>query len=99
MDFIGLCIAVGLFSGWFIDHRNWIISNIIFTCIFVALVKIVKLGSLKIALIIFATNLIINLAFGNTVEIMNSTYTNSNFYAFNNPLFFLIPLIAKIPNR
>lgn len=30
---------------------------------------------------------------------MNSTYTNLNFYAFNNPLFFLVPMIAKIPNR
>lgn len=65
----------------------------------IALVKIVKLGSLKIALIIFSCNFIINLAFGDTVEIMNSTYTNFGFYAFNNPLFLLVPLIAKVPNR
>ena len=67
MDSIGICIGIGLFLGWWLDDNNWIISNIIFTCIFVTLIKIVKIGSLKIALIIFFCNVIISLSFGNTV--------------------------------
>lgn len=53
MDIIGLIFAAGMVLAWYFSSRNWIISDIIYVMIFLAIVKFIKFGSLKIAIVSF----------------------------------------------
>ena len=63
MDLMGFALGVGAFCGWLFSGTNWIISDIIFIVIYVALIKVVKFGSLKIALASFACSLVLSIVF------------------------------------
>lgn len=63
MDIIGLLVGAGALTGWFFYNTNTIVSDIIFVLIYFALIKIIKFGSLKIALITLACSLILSIVF------------------------------------
>jgi hypothetical protein len=67
MDFIGFGLGIGLLLSWYFTNKNWIISDIIFMFIFLAMIKIIKFGSLKLSLIFFVCTLVIDLGFGQTI--------------------------------
>jgi hypothetical protein len=95
IDAVGLIFGVGVFCAWYFTYTNWIISDIIFIVIYVALIKLVKFGSLKIALASFAVTLLLGIVF---IVLATKTSAEVNVYFFNNPLFLTAPLLAPIPN-
>ena len=63
LDVIGFVMGVGLMCGWYFSGTNWIIGDFICLCIFCATIKLIKFGSLKIAIITFVTCTIIDIIF------------------------------------
>ena len=53
MDILGFVIGVGVEIGWWFSGYSWIISDIIFTCMMIATIKLFKFWSLRIALFCF----------------------------------------------
>lgn len=98
MDIIGFCIGFGVLCAWFFTGQIWMVSDLIFVFIFITLIKVIKFGSLKIALINFICTLILDLIFITVTEVIRKTYFSTNINIFNNPLFLTAPIIAFIPN-
>ena len=96
MDLMGFVLGVGAFCGWLFTGGNWIISDIIFIVIYVALIKVVKFGSLKIALASFACSLVLSIVF---IALATKTSVNFQIDYVDNPLFLAAPLLAHIPNQ
>ena len=53
MDILGFVIGVGVEIGWWFSGYSWIISDIIFTCMMIATIKLFKFWSLRVALFCF----------------------------------------------
>lgn len=95
---MGLFLGVVLLLAWFFSDTNVILSDIIYIMIYLSLIKIVKFGDLKTAVIIFVLNFAIICAFYKTTTSIDSAYLNQGYSYFNNPLFFMVPVIINIPN-
>ena len=50
MDVLALSIGLGLVLAWWFTDKNWILSDVLSCCIVMAMVKVFKIVSLKIAL-------------------------------------------------
>ena len=100
MDLLGFTVGVGLECAWFFTGYNWIISNIIYILIFLAIIKFIKFDSLKIAAITFACTAFCNIIFIVLTQFVRQIYFNDLIlYIFNNPLFIFCPCINFIPNQ
>jgi hypothetical protein len=95
MDFIGFILGIGIMVGWFFTPSNWIFSDIIFIFIYVFLIKTIKFGSLKIALANFFCSLLLSIVFV-VFSVKTSIYADEN--NFNNPLYLLAPIDARVVN-
>lgn len=98
MDVAGILFGVGLLCAWYFT-RDVILSDLIFMMIYLSIMKIVKFGSLKLAVILFAINFVILVSFSGTNSTIDSSYTDGDYTYFNNPLFLIIPNLVDIPNR
>lgn len=68
--------------------------------IFLALIKFVKFGSLKMAFIAFVSTAVLNVAFIVYSQVKNDAYFNNVIlYIFNNPLFIFFPCITFTVNQ
>lgn len=74
MDGVGFVLGIGLLCLWYFLYTNWIVSDVIYVMIYFSMIKIIKFGSLKIAILIFVINLTIDCAFYSTMDSINSTY-------------------------
>lgn len=100
MDFIGLNLGVCVVIMWFVLSQNWILGDIMYTFIFIATIKLVKFGSLKIAIITFAITMTVDIFFIVMAWAINKVYYNNAILSiFNNPLFLVVPTISHYPNR
>ena len=75
MDMIGFVFGFGLCFVWYFSDKNYIISDLIFICIWIAGIKILKFTNLKVitfalvvliiksAIIIVVLELIFNLSY------------------------------------
>ena len=99
MDIIGLGLGLGLVLGWYFSGKNWIISNIIYIMIFLALVKIIKFGSLRMAALAYFCVAICNIVFIVLIQKLRQVYFNNIIlFLFNNPFFIFCPCINFTPN-
>ena len=99
MDIIGLGLGLGLVLGWYFSGKNWIISNIIYIMIFLALVKIIKFGSLRMAALGYFCVAICNIVFIVLIQKLRQVYFNNIIlFLFNNPFFIFCPCINFTPN-
>jgi hypothetical protein len=100
MDLIGYVIAITVVVSWLLNGFNWIIGDLIYIFVFIATIKLIKFGSLKIAVIAFSSAMTIDILF-----IILSWFTNGIYYnnamlsIFNNSLFLVCPTISHYPNR
>lgn len=100
MDCIGVIFGICVIALWFSFGKNWIIGDIIFCFIFVATMKMVKFGSLKIAIITFTITMSIDIFFITLAWGINKIYYNNAILSiFNNPLFLMVPSLSHYPNR
>lgn len=100
MDVVGFAIGVGVLCGWFFSGYNWIISNFIYICIYVAAIKLVKFGSLRIAALTFFSTASLNVIFIVLTQVFRHVYFNGLIlYIFNNPFFIFCPCINFTPNE
>lgn len=100
MDCIGIGLGVCILASWFILDKNWIVGNFIYCFIFVATLKLVKFGSLKMATITFVVTMSIDVFFIGLAWGINKIYYNNAILSiFNNPLFLMVPTISHYPNR
>jgi len=88
MDLIGFVIGIGLICAWYFTGTNWIIGDFIYMCIFLAAIKLVKVGSLKITVIAFVFAMLLDIIFMSLAEFINGIYFNNAMLTlFNNPMF------------
>lgn len=100
MDILGLAIGTFLLLTWIALDKNWIVSDIIYTTMFFTTVKLVKIGSMKMAILIFVSIFIIFLMFIVTDTQITHKYFNTNILSYlNSPFFILVPTINYIPNE
>jgi len=99
MDGIGVCMGVGVVAAWYFTNKNWISSNVIYSMIFLAIIKLVKLGLLKMATITFIFTAVCNILFIILTQTVRKVYFNDIIlYIFNNPFFIMCPCINFTPN-
>lgn len=98
MDIIGFLIGTGIISVWFFTGRKWIASNFIFIFIYVSTIKLVKFGSLKIGFINFISSLSLGIIFIALIIIFSKASLFEVVYISANPLFFISPIISRMPN-
>lgn len=100
MDVIGIIVGIGFMCAWYFTGTNWIIGDFICLCILLTTIKIIKFGSLRIAIIAFAVTSILDVVFIILAQIMNGVYfNNAMLTVFNNPLFLVMPALVHYPNR
>lgn len=100
MDLSGLLVGVGLVCAWYFTGYNWILSDIIYMIIFLAVMKLVKFDSLRIAAITFFFTALCNISFILMTQFIRHVYFNNVIlYIFNNPLFIFCPCINFTPNQ
>lgn len=100
MDTIGLIIGLILVLAWYLDNKNWVLSDILYTIIFLTIIKLIKFGSLKMAFIAYLFAAILNVIFIFVSQYAFNYYFNNVILTiFNNPLFMLCPCINFIPNE
>ena len=63
MDIIGIFIGIGFIVSWFLTFTNWIIGDIICLASLLAIIKLIKFGSLRMAIIFFIVSTIVNIIF------------------------------------
>jgi hypothetical protein len=99
MDIIGFLFGSGMLILWYFSNKNWIISDIVYTMILLAIVKFLKFGSLKMAFITFWLTALLNIVFILITQFyLKMYYNNLILYIFNDPLFILTPCISFTPN-
>ena len=100
MDILGFLLGLGLLLCWFLLNKNWIVSDIIYCMMFLAIVKCIKFGSLKIATITLLSTAGLNLLFIILTQTIKHAYFNNIIlYIFNNPFFIFCPCINYTPNQ
>lgn len=99
MDAIGVVFGIGMLCLWYFLYTNWITSDIIFVMIYLSMIKVLKFGSLKIAILTIVLNFIIDCIFYQTIGSLDNTYQNAIYNFYNNPLFLITPNLTHIPNR
>lgn len=65
-----------MMCAWYFSGTNWIISNTIFVLIYLSFIKIVKIGSLKFAVLIYIVTVIVDGIFYKTFQRINNEFTN-----------------------
>lgn len=99
MDVLGLVVGMGILCGWYMSVRNWIISDMIYTCMFICIIKLVKVGSLKIGVLAYIIIGISNIIFILITYYKNIYFNNIILTIFNNPFFIMCPIINFVPNQ
>ena len=99
MDVIGLLAGGAVVGGWWFSGGNWILTDVIFTCMLVTTIKVFKFKSLKICVFsfVFLTSLII-VFIAVTYSFTHSTLSSLVLSTFNNPFFLVCPTITPVPN-
>lgn len=88
MDMLGLAVGIGFICAWYYTGTNWIIGDFIYMCIFLATIKLIKFGSLKMTVIAFIISMVLDISFIMLAEFVNGIYFNNAMLSlFNNPLF------------
>ena len=59
MDIVSLLVGTGVMMSWWFTTKNWISSDLIGTCVVVSFIKIFKFTSLKRALAMLFSILLI----------------------------------------
>lgn len=72
MDMIGLVLGIGLTTAWWLTQKNFLISDAIDLCILVALIKLIKFTSLKIAVVLYLTTSALMIIFIVVIEVLFS---------------------------
>lgn len=97
---IGFILGCGLVCAWYFTGLNWIISDILYMLIFLSIIKLVKIDSLKMATVTFVFVAVCNLSFIIISQLVRDVYFNNLIlYIFNNPLFIFCPCINFTPNQ
>lgn len=63
MDLASLCVALIVCFLWWIFHKNWIINDIISTCIIIGGIKVLKFTNFKDALLCFCITMGVEMVF------------------------------------
>jgi hypothetical protein len=63
LDVLSVFIGVGVALGYYFSYKNWIINDVLCTCIIIAAIKIMKFTNLKIALFALVIGLAMQMAF------------------------------------
>lgn len=99
MDALGVAIGIGIVCTWYLIDKNWILSDFLYVFIFLAVVKFIKFGSLKMAFFAYLATAILNATFILISQYALQYYFNNIILTiFNNPLFIFCPCINFIPN-
>lgn len=99
MDLMGLIIGLVLVLAWYLDNKNWILSDILYVIIFLTIIKLIKFDSLKMAFISYVCAATLNVIFICVSQYALQYYFNNVILTiFNNPFFILCPCINFIPN-
>lgn len=75
-DVIGFLLGVGIMCVWYFSGTNWLVSNIIFVFIYLSFIKIVKIGSLKLLVLIYIGTVVVDGIFYKTFQKINNEFTN-----------------------
>jgi len=99
MEVVSLLCGAGLSVGWYYSDRNILLNDALAICITVAVIKILKFTSLKIAGFAFLLGILIELV---VVIILyateNSSYNNLFINEYNFPIGIQIPTINPVFN-
>ncbi len=88
MDVIGIGVGIGVVCAWYYTGTNWIIGDLIYMCIFLAVIKLIKFGSLRMTVFAFIASMLLDISFIMLTEFVNGIYFNNAMLTlFNNPLF------------
>lgn len=99
MDALGIALGIGLVCAWYLNNKNWILSDFLYIFIFIAIVKFIKFGSLKMAFFAYLSVAILNSTFILISQYALLYYFNNIILTiFNNPFFIFCPCINFIPN-
>ncbi len=99
MDALGVAIGIGIVCAWYLINKNWILSDFLYVFIFLAIVKFIKFGSLKMAFFAYLSVAILNATFIIISQYALQYYFNNIILTiFNNPFFIFCPCINFIPN-
>lgn len=100
MDVLGIVIGIGLVCAWYLNNKNWILSDFLYAFIYLAFVKFIKFGSLKMAFFAYLLVAILNASFILISQYALQYYFNNIILTiFNNPFFIFCPCINFIPNE
>lgn len=96
-DIISFFVALGLLLSWILNHKNWIINDIISLCIIIATIKIFKITSFKKAIIWYLIEIGIEITFVVLIDVVKKTsYESFLLKDFNNPIEFQLPTINPV---
>lgn len=97
---IGLLVGAGFIAGWGFSGFNWIISDILYTALYIVLNKLVKLASLKTAFRLLLVSMALNISFALLSSLLLEIQINNTMLSiFNNPLFLFCPCISYTINQ
>lgn len=100
IDFIGIALGVAFMCAWYFSGYNWIVSDLIYSMMLLSLIKLIKFGSLKMALFAYLSTAILTTIFiVITQSIKNMYFNNLMMSYFNNPLFIMCPCINFTINQ
>jgi hypothetical protein len=96
-DLISFFIGVGILLSWIFNDKNWIISDFISLSVMIGTIKIFKITSFKKALILFITEVSIEIIFAILIDVLDKTsYEDVFLKDFNNPLLIQLPTINPV---
>lgn len=100
VDIMGSVIGLALTFGWWFSGKNWVISDIIAISIIFASIKVFKFVSLKMALICFATSMLVEIGVLIGVQVATSQQYDAYLISqFNTPFLFQLPTIVPVFNQ
>ena len=71
-----MLIAVGFTIGYYYSNKNWILNDILFVAIVVAIIKIMKFTNLKITLFALIVGLAVQMTFVSIIHYLTDTSYN-----------------------
>lgn len=97
---IGLVLGIGLTTAWWLTEKNFLLSDAIDLCILVALIKLIKFTSLKIAVVLYLSTSALMIIFIAVIEALFSiSYEEKLQSVFYSPFLFTIPTLTPVPNQ
>jgi hypothetical protein len=94
IDLISLVVGTGIVISWWTTNKNWISSDIIGGCVVIAFIKCFKFTSMKMALAMLVTILILEVIGAIIIyKVMGQSYNITILNNFNSPMFLQLPTI------